>query len=158
MNLSSLNGSTIFSSGKTWHLQLPYCSDSRNIKCQSSGRVFMLWLWWTLQSFICSVNPRLPILRQTWPPGKGPRSIRYPSVQSYSVVVRPDLRRRQRRSVLQPGDLGLCGQAVETPGVLQQHLLQCTGEHRCPHSCPRNRWSLRLLKVKQKLSMRNWPV
>lgn len=43
-------------------------------------------------------------------------------------MVRTDLRRRQRRAVLQPGDLGLCGAAVETPGVLQQHVLQHTGE------------------------------
>lgn len=46
-------------------------------------------------------------------------------------MVWADLRRRQRRAVLQPGDLGLCGAAVETPGVLQQHLLQRTGEFTC---------------------------
>lgn len=43
-------------------------------------------------------------------------------------MVRAHLRRRQRRAVLQPGDLGLSGAAVETPGVLQQHLLQRPGE------------------------------
>jgi len=45
-------------------------------------------------------------------------------------MVRADLRRRLRRAVLQPGDLGLGGAAVEAPGVLQQHLLQRAGESR----------------------------
>lgn len=57
-------------------------------------------------------------LRQTRPPSKGSCSLRYPAVQSDSVMVRADLRRRQRSAVLQPGDLGLCGAAVETLGVL----------------------------------------
>lgn len=42
-------------------------------------------------------------------------------------MVRAYLRRRQRRAVLPPGDLGVCRATVETPGILQQHLLQCPG-------------------------------
>lgn len=38
-------------------------------------------------------------------------------------MVWPYVRWRQRRGVVQPGDLELCGQQMDRAGLLQQHLL-----------------------------------